>query len=222
VRSVSVILKRTDRTHPWSRDNTASRSLQTPVTSQLPASHPHHQPIATWVHHHHLSPYVSSRLHRTCCCQPLTCQTLSHHRNISGINLSSLRSSILHRSSTDSIPTIRIPILNVRNRPNRLSGPRERTVEDLVVGEHQFRGGSLPQGTGFPCASFVSRVGNSPVRATGRAKLFLRHAKQVDHFTKAFSETELLEKIGTYHAIGIRSKTKMTAKVIKAASHVSA
>jgi len=44
----------------------------------------------------------------------------------------------------------------------------------------------------------------------------------VDHFTKAFSETELLDKIGSYHAIGIRSKTKMTAKVIKAASQLLA
>lgn len=44
---------------------------------------------------------------------------------------------------------------------------------------------------------------------------------QVDHFTKAFSEAELLEKLPGYSAIGIRSKTKMTAKVIKAASKVS-
>jgi D-3-phosphoglycerate dehydrogenase len=43
----------------------------------------------------------------------------------------------------------------------------------------------------------------------------------VDHFTKAFSEAELLEKLPGYSAIGIRSKTKMTAKVIKAANKVS-
>jgi D-3-phosphoglycerate dehydrogenase / 2-oxoglutarate reductase len=42
----------------------------------------------------------------------------------------------------------------------------------------------------------------------------------VDHSTKAMSEEELLEKIGSYHAIGIRSKTKMTEKVIRAASKV--
>jgi len=40
----------------------------------------------------------------------------------------------------------------------------------------------------------------------------------VDHATKAMSEDELVEKIGSYHAIGIRSKTKITEKVIKAAS----
>ncbi|KAG8976455.1 Phosphoglycerate dehydrogenase ser3 [Tulasnella sp. 425] len=41
---------------------------------------------------------------------------------------------------------------------------------------------------------------------------------QVDFNTKAWSEDELVEKIGQYHAIGIRSKTKITAKVLKAAS----
>lgn len=34
-------------------------------------------------------------------------------------------------------------------------------------------------------------------------------------------EDELVEKIGSYHAIGIRSKTKVTARVIKAATKVS-
>jgi phosphoglycerate dehydrogenase-like enzyme len=42
----------------------------------------------------------------------------------------------------------------------------------------------------------------------------------VDHYTKAMSEDELVEKIGTYHGIGIRSKTKITARVIKAATKV--
>ena len=44
----------------------------------------------------------------------------------------------------------------------------------------------------------------------------------VDHSTKAMSEDELVEKIGSYHAIGIRSKTKITERVIKAASKVLA
>jgi D-3-phosphoglycerate dehydrogenase len=42
----------------------------------------------------------------------------------------------------------------------------------------------------------------------------------VDHHTKAMSEDELVEKIPQYHAIGIRSKTKITERVIKAASKV--
>ncbi|EGO28553.1 hypothetical protein SERLADRAFT_434474 [Serpula lacrymans var. lacrymans S7.9] len=40
---------------------------------------------------------------------------------------------------------------------------------------------------------------------------------QVDHYTKAMSEDELVETIPQYHAIGIRSKTKITERVIKAA-----
>ena len=49
---------------------------------------------------------------------------------------------------------------------------------------------------------------------------FLGHGFQVDHHTKAFSEDELVEKIGSYHAIGIRSKTKITQRVLQAASKV--
>ena len=42
----------------------------------------------------------------------------------------------------------------------------------------------------------------------------------VDHYSKAMSENELVEKIGSYHGIGIRSKTKITQRVLKAASKV--
>ncbi|KAJ3551048.1 hypothetical protein NMY22_g62 [Coprinellus aureogranulatus] len=49
---------------------------------------------------------------------------------------------------------------------------------------------------------------------------FRSQGYHVDHYTKAFSEDELIEKIGSYHGIGIRSKTKITQKVIKAASKV--
>jgi D-3-phosphoglycerate dehydrogenase len=50
--------------------------------------------------------------------------------------------------------------------------------------------------------------------------LFLGQGYQVDHYTKAFSEDELVAKIGSYHAIGIRSKTKITDRVLQAASKV--
>ncbi|KAF9535404.1 hypothetical protein CPB83DRAFT_901133 [Crepidotus variabilis] len=49
-------------------------------------------------------------------------------------------------------------------------------------------------------------------------KTFRAQGYHVDHYTKAMNEDELVEKIGNYHAIGIRSKTKITEKVIKAAS----
>ncbi|KAF5385498.1 hypothetical protein D9757_005338 [Collybiopsis confluens] len=47
---------------------------------------------------------------------------------------------------------------------------------------------------------------------------FKAQGLHVDHYKKAMTEEELLEKIGSYHGIGIRSKTKITAKVIKAAA----
>lgn len=43
----------------------------------------------------------------------------------------------------------------------------------------------------------------------------------VDHSTKAMSEDELVEKIHKYHALGIRSKTHITERVLKAAPKVS-
>ncbi|GJJ13943.1 hypothetical protein Clacol_008200 [Clathrus columnatus] len=52
----------------------------------------------------------------------------------------------------------------------------------------------------------------------GAVEAFSKQGFQVDHFSKAWSEDELVEKIGQYHAIGIRSKTKITERVIKAAS----
>lgn len=42
----------------------------------------------------------------------------------------------------------------------------------------------------------------------------------VDHYTSAMSEQELIQKIGSYHAIGIRSKTKITSRIIQAAPKV--
>jgi len=47
---------------------------------------------------------------------------------------------------------------------------------------------------------------------------FRNQGFHVDHYTRSMGEDELVEKIGSYHAIGIRSKTKITARVIKAAS----
>ncbi|THH34143.1 hypothetical protein EUX98_g154 [Antrodiella citrinella] len=49
-------------------------------------------------------------------------------------------------------------------------------------------------------------------------KAFQAQGFHVDHSTKAMSEDELVANIGSYHAIGIRSKTKITERVIKAAS----
>jgi D-3-phosphoglycerate dehydrogenase / 2-oxoglutarate reductase len=42
----------------------------------------------------------------------------------------------------------------------------------------------------------------------------------VDHYTSAMAEEELVQKISSYHAIGIRSKTKITSRIIQAAPKV--
>jgi D-3-phosphoglycerate dehydrogenase / 2-oxoglutarate reductase len=55
----------------------------------------------------------------------------------------------------------------------------------------------------------------------GAVQYFKQQGFQVDWHPKAWSEDELVQKIGQYHAIGIRSKTKITEKVIKAASKVT-
>lgn len=49
---------------------------------------------------------------------------------------------------------------------------------------------------------------------------FQANGWRVDHHTKAMNEDDLVQQIGQYHAIGIRSKTKITERVIKAASKV--
>ncbi|KIM25381.1 hypothetical protein M408DRAFT_17278 [Serendipita vermifera MAFF 305830] len=56
----------------------------------------------------------------------------------------------------------------------------------------------------------------------GAVAHFKAQGFQVDWYPKAWSEDELIQKIGQYHAIGIRSKTKITEKVIKAATKLLA
>ncbi len=53
-------------------------------------------------------------------------------------------------------------------------------------------------------------------------RTFREKGFQVDHYTTAMSADELVAKIGDYHAIGIRSKTKITEHVLKAASKACA
>lgn len=48
-------------------------------------------------------------------------------------------------------------------------------------------------------------------------RAFQAQGFHVDHYKKALSEDELIDKISQYHAIGIRSKTKITERVINAA-----
>ena len=51
----------------------------------------------------------------------------------------------------------------------------------------------------------------------GAVSMLREQGFQVDFHTGAWSEDELVEKIGQYHAIGIRSKTRLTKRVFEAA-----
>ncbi|WFD25162.1 hypothetical protein MNAN1_000128 [Malassezia nana] len=51
----------------------------------------------------------------------------------------------------------------------------------------------------------------------GAVKMLREQGFEVDFFTGAWSEEELISKIGDYHAIGIRSKTRLTKRVFDAA-----
>jgi D-3-phosphoglycerate dehydrogenase len=52
----------------------------------------------------------------------------------------------------------------------------------------------------------------------GAVNAFESQGFQVDQYPKAMSEDELVEKIPQYHAIGIRSKTRITERVLKSAT----
>lgn len=54
----------------------------------------------------------------------------------------------------------------------------------------------------------------------GAVKMLREQGFEVDFFTGAWSEDELVSKIGDYHAIGIRSKTRLTKRVFDAAQQL--
>ncbi|KAI0778279.1 hypothetical protein BD413DRAFT_608916 [Trametes elegans] len=114
-----------------------------------------------------------------------------------------------------------IPIPN--NRPQNVvaasASPTTSTIHDRVL----FR----KESTTFPIRQpkALHPVENEDLRlllleniSQEAVKAFRAQGFHVDHHTKALSEDELVEKIGSYHAIGIRSKTKITQRVLKAAS----
>lgn len=96
---------------------------------------------------------------------------------------------------------------------------------------NRFRAGSLGVADGTYYSIRRPKVLH-PIENEGLRLLILENISQdaveafrqqgfhVDHYTKAMSEDELVEKIPQYHGIGIRSKTKITERVIKAASKV--
>ena len=105
-----------------------------------------------------------------------------------------------------------------------MSSPQQGSLHE------RFRKDSLggaPGGAGIRPTRLLRPIDKDEIRlllleniSLEAVQAFRRQGFQVDHFTKAWSEDELVEKIGQYHAIGIRSKTKITKRVIKAAPKV--
>ncbi|KAF8078687.1 hypothetical protein FPV67DRAFT_72546 [Lyophyllum atratum] len=103
---------------------------------------------------------------------------------------------------------------------NRLSVAASPASPNLSVPEHILRRRSLQE---VP-PRFLQPLENDGIRllileniSQEAVAAFRTLGFHVDHFTTAMSEAELVEKIPSYHAIGIRSKTKITQRVIRAA-----
>lgn len=119
-----------------------------------------------------------------------------------------------------------IPIPN--SRPHNLNAvaastsPTTSTIHDRVLGRKESIHFSIRQ------PKVLHPIDNDDLRlllleniSQEAVKSFRAQGFHVDHSAKAMSEDELVEMIGSYHAIGIRSKTKITERVLKAASKVS-
>lgn len=118
-----------------------------------------------------------------------------------------------HPSATDSPKSIAVSISpttssNLHNifRQNSITASYSVDIRQPRV-LHPFATGDLK-------LLLLENISQDAVRS------FQAQGFQVDWYPKAWSENELIEKIGQYHAIGIRSKTKITEKVIKAATKV--
>ncbi|KAF9496137.1 hypothetical protein BDN71DRAFT_1446566 [Pleurotus eryngii] len=79
--------------------------------------------------------------------------------------------------------------------------------------------------TGAVCPRTLHSVDNGDFRlllleniSMEAVNAFRERGFHIDHHAKAMSEDELCEKIPHYHGIGIRSKTRITEKVIRAAT----
>ncbi|KAG5638648.1 hypothetical protein H0H81_011200 [Sphagnurus paluster] len=103
---------------------------------------------------------------------------------------------------------------------NRLSVGASPASPNLSIQDHVLRRRSFQE----PPPRFLQPVENGGVRllileniSQEAVAAFRTLGFHVDHYTTAMSEAELIEKIPTYHAIGIRSKTKITRRVIRAA-----
>ncbi|KAK0506362.1 hypothetical protein EDD18DRAFT_1123052 [Armillaria luteobubalina] len=119
-------------------------------------------------------------------------------------------------------PTMSSPISIPGSSPHIVSAsisPSTLTIHDRFANTRRQDSGAIRQ------PKVLHPVDNEGLRllileniSQEAVELFRAQGYYVDHYTKAMSEDELVEKIGSYHGIGIRSKTKITARILKAAS----
>ncbi len=133
--------------------------------------------------------------------------------------MSRVIASPIHSSPPMTAP-IAIPGATSRSVGASLSPSATTTIHD--------RFGSLRRQETLERSKVLHPVDNEDLRllileniSQDAVSTFRAQGYNVDHFTRAMSEDELVEKIGAYHAIGIRSKTKITARVLKAATKVN-
>lgn len=123
----------------------------------------------------------------------------------SAIPIATRRQDSYPSGASPSSPVTHSPIhrsgsLNSSYIQSAIGVPRPKVLKPFAEGELRLL--------------LVENISQEAVQA------FKANGFQVDHFTKAWSEEELIAKIGSYHAIGIRSKTKITEKVLAHATKV--
>ncbi|KAG2154778.1 hypothetical protein DEU56DRAFT_770293 [Suillus clintonianus] len=121
----------------------------------------------------------------------------------------------LHFQSLTMTPPLAIPLKSPRAVAASIS-PSSQTLHDRLRKRDSLSAIRQPKVL-HPVENedlkllILENISQDAVRA------FQAQGFHVDHYKKALSEDELIEKISQYHAIGIRSKTKITERVIKAA-----
>lgn len=115
------------------------------------------------------------------------------------------RSATLARQLTAFLP----PDYPLAEEPEGVATPKRQGKQKILLLENiNLDAANTLKQQGF-------EVGPTP-KSTGWSQL----TSKVDHYTKAFSEEELIQKLPSYTAVGIRSKTKITKKVIESCQNV--
>lgn len=119
--------------------------------------------------------------------------------------------SYAHLSTSPSSPSYHSPVpiptgAGAHGRARSFSGPGGQSAPRLLT---QFNTGDIK-------ILLLENV------SQGAVQILREQGYQVDFHTKAWSEEELCAKIGEYHVIGIRSKTKLTERVFRHANKLLA